>query len=74
MEITDYFKYEPIVNGVFSRNNLTRIRLKAYVINLDDKNSKGVHWVSLLIDRNTAVYFGFYELNIFLKNTKQNQR
>ena len=29
----------------------------AYVKNLDDKNSKGTHWVSLFIDRNTAVYF-----------------
>ena len=26
------------------------------VINLDDKNSKGTHCVSLFIDRNTAVY------------------
>ena len=28
-----------------------------YVINFDDKNSKGIHWVSLLIDRNLAAYF-----------------
>ena len=28
-----------------------------YITNLDDKNSKGTHWVSLFIDRNTAVYF-----------------
>ena len=27
------------------------------MINLDDKNSKGTHWVSLFIDRNLAVYF-----------------
>ena len=27
------------------------------MINLDDKNSKGTHWVSLFIDRNTDVYF-----------------
>ena len=26
------------------------------MINLDDKNSTGTHWVSLFIDRNTAVY------------------
>ena len=29
----------------------------AYVINLDDKNCKRTHWVSLFIDRNTAIYF-----------------
>ena len=27
------------------------------MINLDDKKSKGTDWVSLLIDRNTAIYF-----------------
>ena len=27
------------------------------MINIDDKNSKGTHWVSLFIDRNIAVYF-----------------
>ena len=29
----------------------------AYVMNLDDKKSKGTHWVSLFIDKNTALYF-----------------
>ena len=29
----------------------------SYVINLDDKRSKGTHWVSLFIDRNTVVFF-----------------
>ena len=28
-----------------------------YVINLDDKKSKGTYWFSLFIGRNTAVYF-----------------
>ena len=27
------------------------------VINLNDKQSKGKHWVSLFIDRNVVVYF-----------------
>ena len=30
------------------------------MINLDDKNSKGTHWVSLFIDKNTAIYFDFF--------------
>ena len=44
-------------NGVFATNNLPTIKDGAYVINLDDKNSKGTQWVSLFIDRNTAAYF-----------------
>ena len=42
---------------VFLTDNLPRIKDEAYVINLDDKQSKGAHWVTLFIARNTAVYF-----------------
>ena len=45
------------MNGVFSRNYLPRIKDEAYVINLDDKNSKGAHWVSLFVNKNLSVYF-----------------
>ena len=30
---------------------------RAYAPNLDDRQSKGTHWVSLFIDRHTAAYF-----------------
>ena len=43
--------------ALFQKNNLPRIKDGVYVINLDDKNSKETHWVSLFIDRNTAIYF-----------------
>ena len=33
-----------------------------YVINLYDKKSKGTHWVSLIIDRNTAAYFDSFAI------------
>ena len=57
IEITNYFSYKPTFNGVFSRNNLPRIKAGAYVISFDDKNSKRKHWVLLFFDRNLAVYF-----------------
>ena len=40
-----------------SRNNLPRMKNGAYVINLNDKKSKGTDWVSLFIDKYTAIYF-----------------
>ena len=55
--INNYFNYESRCNGVFSRENLSRIKDGAYRINLDDKKSKETHWVLLFIDGNTAVYF-----------------
>ena len=51
IKITSYFNDEPGFNGVFSRNNLSWTKDGAYVINLDDKNSKGAHWVSLFVDK-----------------------
>ena len=57
IEITNYFKYQPRFKGVFSRNNLPRIKDGTYIINLDNKNSKGTHKVSLFTDRNTVVNF-----------------
>ena len=64
INITFYFNYEPRFNGAFLRNNLSRIRDGVYVINLDDKKSKGKHWVSLFTDWNTLILL---EFNIFLK-------
>ena len=46
--------------GVISRHNLPRIKDGKYVINIDDKNSKGTHWVSLFINKNTAAYFDYF--------------
>ena len=61
-----YFNYKPRFNGVFSKDNLPRIKNGVCVINLDDKHSKGTHWVSLFIDIITAVYFDkFITNNIF---------
>ena len=38
--ITKYFNYEPMFNGVYSRENLPRIKDGTYFLNLNDKLSK----------------------------------
>ena len=63
----DYFCCKLRSNGVLSRNNLLRIKYGEYVINLDDKKSKGTHWVLLFIDRNLAVTMILLKLTIFFK-------
>ena len=46
IEISEYYKNEPRFNGVYSRNNLpNKIKKGAYVINLDEYESTGTHWV-----------------------------
>ena len=67
IEITKYFNYEPSFTGVFSRNNLSRIKDGACVINLYDKKSNGTHWVSYLLTEIQLYSLIFLELNISLK-------
>ena len=57
IKIRNYFDYKPRFNGASSKNNLPRINDGAYVINLNDRNSKGTHCFSLFTDRKAAVYF-----------------
>ena len=44
-----------------------RVKDRAYIINPNDKVSKGTHWISLFLDRNKAVYFDTFGMNIFPK-------
>ena len=60
---------------MFLRNNLLRIKDGVYVINLDDKISKETHLVSLFIDRDIAVYFNSFGIELIPQEVlKQNQR
>ena len=45
-ETQKYYKNEPRFNGVFSRNNLPK-KNRAYIINLDEYENVGRHWVAL---------------------------
>ena len=41
---------------------MSRIKDRANVINLNDKQSKSTPWVSLVIDRSTALYFDSFRI------------
>ena len=43
IEIQTYYQNEPKVNGVYSRNNLSKIKDGVYIINLDEYGSIGTH-------------------------------
>ena len=42
-EIQNYYQNEPKINGVYSRNNLPKIKDETYVINLDGFKLIGTH-------------------------------
>ena len=57
-EIQKYYQNESKFNGVYSRNNLSKIKGGAYIINLDDYESVGTHWTLLYVNDDDVTYFG----------------
>ena len=48
--------YEPRFNGVYSRNNLPKkVKKGAYVINLDEYENTGTHWIALFVKTNKFI-------------------
>ena len=76
IEINEYYANEPKFNDVYSRNNLPKIIKKgAYVINLDEYENTGKHWIALFVKTNEAIYFDSFgiehipkEINKFIGN------
>ena len=49
-EIQKYYQNEHIFNGVYSRNNLSKIKDGAYVINIDEFKSIGTQRIALYVN------------------------
>ena len=46
-----------IFNGAYSRNNLSKIKDGAYVINLNEYKSIGTYLIVLSVNNNNVIYF-----------------
>ena len=73
-EISKY-QNEPRFHGVYSWDNLQKIKDGAYIINLDEYSDIGTHWVALYIQNNDVTYFDSFgvkhipkEIRTFLSN------
>ena len=67
-------------NGVYSGDNLTEIKDRAYVINLDEYSDIGTHWVALWVNNNDVTYFDSFgvghipkEIKAFINRPLQNK-
>ena len=71
-EIQKYYKNEPRFNGVYSRDNLPKIKDGAYVINLDEYSDIGTHWVDLYVqnNNNNLIYFHSFGIEHIPKEIK----
>ena len=70
-----YYQNEPRFNGVYSRDNLPKIKDGDYVVNLDEYSHIGTQWVALYVHNYDVTYFDSFgaehiskEINAFINN------
>ena len=56
-EIQKHYQNQTIFNGVYSTDNLPKIKEGAYVISLDEYSDIGIHWIALYVLKNDVTYF-----------------
>ena len=56
-EIQKYYQNEPKFYGVYSRNNLSKIKDWSNIINLEEYESVGTHWIALYGNAENVTYF-----------------
>ena len=71
VEIQKYYQNELKLDGVYSRNNLPKIKDGAYVINLDEYKSIGTHWIALYVNAENVTYFDSFGVEHIPKEIKK---
>ena len=69
-EIEEYYQNQARFNGVYSRDNLLKIKHGAYVINLDEHSDIETHWIALYVLNNDVTYFESFGVENTLKKIK----
>ena len=73
--LTDFeiqkYENESKFNGVFSRNNLSKIKDGAYVIHLDEYESIRTHLMALYVNANNIIYFDSFRVEHIPKEIKK---
>ena len=70
-EIQIYYENEPKFNSVYSRNKLSKITDGAHIINLDEYESIGTHWIALYVNAKNVTYFDSFGVEHIPKATKK---
>ena len=66
-EVQTYYQNKPKFNGVYSRNNLAKIKDGAYTINLDEHELIGTHCIALYVNAKNVAYFESFGVNYVAK-------
>ena len=52
-----YYQNKPKFNGVQVKNNFSKTKDGVFIINLDEYESTGTHWMALYANDNNVTYF-----------------
>ena len=69
-ETQKFYQNEPKFNAAYSRNSLSKIKDRTYVINLDEYKSVGTHWIALYVNVDNKHVLIAWELNKFQKDSR----
>ena len=70
-EMQKQYQNAPRFNGVYSRDNLPRIKDGAYLINLDEYSDIRTHWVALYVHNDDITYFDSFGVEHIPKEIKK---
>ena len=70
-ETQKHYQIEPRFNGVYSRDNLPKIKVGAYVVNLDEYSDIGTHWIALFASNDNVTYFDSFGVEHIPKEVKK---
>ena len=70
-QIQKYYQNERRFNGVYSRDNPSKMKDGAYVIHLDEYSDIGTHWVALYLQNNNVTYFDSFGVEHIPKEIKK---
>ena len=69
-EIQKDYQNEPKFNSVYSKDNLQKIKDRAYLINLDEYSDTGTDWIVLYVLNNDVNYFDSFGVEHIAKEIK----
>ena len=70
-EIQKYYQNETRFNGVYSRNNLPKIKELTFVINLGGNKPIRTHWIALYVNADNVTYFDSFGVEHIPKEIKK---
>ena len=70
-QIQKYYQKEPKFNGIYSINNLFKIKDEACIINLDEFESIEIYWIPLYVNAENVTYFDSFGVQYIPKEIRK---